>query len=359
MDCYHIYPLFQTSPFFTRTLEGSIMKSKYTVLSPGDLHKINTAKQALALDVLIGLGEHPKMLPSKYFYDERGSQLFQKIMKLEEYYLTKCEFQILSRYQSQIADLLSGEPFKLIELGAGDGLKTKILIEHFLHRGQPFTYIPIDISEAAMKNLVDSFQKTYSSLKINGLVAEYFDGLKWLSQMKGGRNVVLFLGSNLGNFHKPQARAFLKSLWNTLEDGDFLIIGFDLKKDIDLMLHAYNDKSGVTAEFNLNLLRRINRELQADFETNNFRFFSTYNVFSGAIESYLVSLEAQVVHVNELGQSFSFLPWEPIHTEYSYKYLDTDIEQLARATGFRIVDQFYDENRYFVDSVWKVEKHSK
>ena len=188
------------------------------------------------------------------------------------------------------------------------------------------------------------------------MVAEYFDGLKWLSNLNGQHNVVLFLGSNIGNFSHSEARVFLHSLWNALNDGDRILIGFDLKKDVQQLLRAYNDSQGVTAKFNLNLLRRINRELGGNFDLSQFQYYSTYNVLSGAIESYLVSCRKQVVHIEALGQSFLFQAWEPVHTEYSYKFLESDIALLAEKTGFRIVKHLYDSRKCFADSLWQVSK---
>jgi len=256
----------------------------------------------------------------------------------------------------EIAQLVRGEKFNLVELGAGDGRKTSLLINHFLRNGFRFQYVPIDISESAMKTLTDFLNKSFPELETTGIVAEYFNGLKWLNNITGSRNLVLFLGSNLGNFNKPQSRVFLRNLWNTLNDGDYLLTGFDLKKDIDLMLKAYNDSQGITREFNLNLLRRINTELKGDFDIEKFRHYSGYDVFTGAMESYLVSLENQTVFIKDIGQSFAFQEWEPIHTEYSYKYLESDIRELAEATGFVIEKQLYDSRMWFVDSVWKVQK---
>jgi len=180
--------------------------------------------------------------------------------------------------------------------------------------------------------------------------------VEWLANQGLERNVLLFLGSNIGNFNRSAARGFLFRLWNALNDGDFILVGFDLKKDIELFLAAYNDARGVTARFNLNVLQRINRELGGQFDVSKFRHFGTYDVFSGAMESYLVSLEAQEVFVEHIGRVFSFHPWEPIHTEYSYKYLISDIETLARETGFEIKEHLFDSRRWFVDSVWQVHK---
>lgn len=332
------------------------MLAKYELLE--DIASSATFKEALTLDVLIGLTEIPKRIPSKHFYDEEGSRLFQAIMDLPEYYLTRSEFEILRDHKEQIADQLNGQPFNLVELGPGDATKTRILLDHFVNSRLRFQYIPIDISESAMSELVDSLNIEFPGLQIHGLVSDYLNAVGRLKGMNSERNLVLFLGSNIGNLNRAGARVFLRSLWNSLQHDDLLLIGFDLKKDIELLLKAYNDSRGVTREFNLNLLRRINRELGANFELDHFRHYATYNVFSGAMESYLVSLEKQVVYVKEIGQSFEFEPWEPIHTEYSYKYLESDIRKLAQETGFVPEIQMYDSRSYFTDCIWRVKKEN-
>lgn len=332
------------------------MKANYRVLTPQDLDSGEMTSQAFALDVLTGLSETPKRLQSKYFYDDEGSRLFQQIMSLPEYYLTRCERDILTGHRQDIAAQIAAQPFLLVELGAGDGQKTRILIDHFLQHRLSFTYVPVDISEGAMQTLTTTLSREFPGLNASGVVAEYFDGLKWLSGQTERRKLVLFLGSNIGNFNRPQAKYFLRNLWNALNDGDIVLIGFDLKKDIDLMLKAYNDSRGITAAFNFNLLKRINRELGGDFACDKFRFYASYDVFSGAIESYLVSLEAQTVSIKSIGQSFRFKPWEPIHMEYSYKFLPSDIEELARETGYAILQNLSDEKSFFYDSIWQVNK---
>jgi len=332
------------------------MANTYKVLTHMDLEDLTDPHQEFALEVLVGLSEKPKRLSSRYFYDDYGSELFQKIMDLPEYYLTRCEFDVLKRHKKDVAELIKSKSFNLVELGAGDGRKTSILLDHFLKSKYDFAYIPIDISEGAMKKLMTNLNQQFPQLHSDGIVAEYFSGLKWLRKLTDRRNLVLFLGSNLGNFNKPQSRVFLRNLWSGLKNGDLLLTGFDLKKDIDLMRRAYNDSEGITREFNLNLLRRINRDLGGNFDLTKFNHFASYDVFSGAMESYLVSLEKQVVYVDTLNQAFDFAPWEPIHTEYSYKYLESDIADLAEATGFQMKAQLYDSKRFFVDSVWEVIK---
>lgn len=339
-------------------LYGKTMTAGYRVLGAQVLKELHDPRRDFAYDVLVGLSERPKRIPSRYFYDDEGSRLFQKIMTLPEYYPTGCETEILTTHAAHVVEpMLRGGPFNVVDLGAGDGAKTMIVLEHLRRVGADFTYVPIDISEGAMRELVDTVHARLPGVRVEGLVCEYTAGVQYLGrEHRERRNLVLFLGSNVGNFNAVQARAFLRRLWSALYEGDFVLVGFDLKKDIEVLLAAYNDAQGVTAEFNLNLLRRINRELGASFDVRAFRHFGTYNVFSGAMESYLVSLEPQVVHVEAVQQSFAFDAWEPLHTEYSYKYLRSDIASLARDTGFELDAHFEDARGYFADALWRVVK---
>lgn len=332
------------------------MSNGYRILTPADLAGGPRVRD-FALDVLVGLSESPKRLQSRYIYDDTGSELFGRICDLPEYYPTRCEHEILDANKDAILALVGEGPFNLVDLGAGDGRKTRVLLEHFEARGVDFRYVPIDISEGAMRTLVDTVAKQTPRVAMEGLVSEYFDGISWLGNAAPDRrNLVLFLGSNIGNFNRGQSRAMLLRLWEAANDGDLVLIGFDLKKDIEILLDAYNDPSGVTAAFNKNLLLRINNELGGEFALDRFRHFSTYNVFSGAMESYLVSLEAQTVYIDALHSAFTFGPWEPIHTEYSYKYLVSDVEGLAEHVGFTIEAHLFDEKRWFLDSIWRVKK---
>lgn len=312
-----------------------------------------------AVDVLMGLSGSPKSLPSKYFYDTEGSRLFQRITELPEYYLTRCELEILSAYRERLAEVIHRKPFHLIELGAGDGRKTKLVIDFFVHRNMRFRYIPIDICKEVIEALTDELGFCHPTLDMEGLICEYLDGLRWISGPSldsKTTNLVLFLGSNIGNFSPREARGFMYNLWNVLNPGDYVLIGFDLKKDIRLLSEAYNDSQGVTAEFNRNLLRRVNRELGGDFDLDRFTFFSTYNANSGAVESFLISREKQDVHIGALRQSFRFEAWEPIQTEFSHKYLESEIAAMAKETGFVPVEHALDSRGYFMDSLWQVQK---
>lgn len=331
--------------------------AEYTVLGPETLSGLRDPVRDFAYEVLVGLSERPKRLPSRFFYDDQGSHYFQQIMSLPEYYLTGCEAEILTRRAGELlGPLIETGPFNLVDLGAGDGAKTLILVDHLRKVGADFTFVPIDISEGAMRGLREVVRERAPEVAFSGLVCEYTDGVHYLGRHANRPNLVLFLGSNIGNFSRIQSRGFLRRLWNALREDDLVLVGFDLKKDIEKLLAAYNDSAGVTAAFNLNLLARMNRELGANFDVRKFRHFGTYNVDSGAMESYLVSLAAQVVEIRAIEQSFAFDAWEPIHTEYSYKYLRSDIEQLARDTGFEVVVQFEDDKSYFVDSLWRVRR---
>ncbi|HYF03656.1 MAG TPA: L-histidine N(alpha)-methyltransferase [Patescibacteria group bacterium] len=332
------------------------MRQEYEVLQQSDIENITNEAQEFAQDVLLGLSQPCKELSSKYLYDTEGSRLFEKIMELKEYYPTNCELEILKEQTADFAALFKTEEFQLVELGAGDGRKTKVLLEHFLKEKLKFRYVPVDISEGAMKTLTQRLQRSLPRLRLKGIVAEYFDALKWIEASSNERNVILFMGGNIGNFTREQARNFLRSLWNVLNNGDLVIIGMDLKKDPDVMLSAYSDSEGVTAQFNLNLLKRINRELGGDFDLGKFQHYANYNAFLGTMESYIVSREVQDVRIEALKKSFHFDAWEAIHTEYSFKYSDSDIQKMAAETGFSIVNNLYDSQKYFVDSVWQVEK---
>lgn len=312
----------------------------------------------LALSVLEGLTSSPKSLPSRFFYDDKGSDLFTQIMALEEYYPTRCETEILTEYGDKIASYLEGESFNLIELGCGDGAKTIILLNHLLKNKADFNYVPLDISKAAIEFLVSNLEKEYKQIpfKVDGLVAEYFQGLSWLSSNASNRNMVMFLGGNIGNMNRAMSMRFLRHLWHSLNDGDVVLIGFDLKKNLDVLYNAYNDSKGITKEFNFNVLDRINKSLDGNFDRSKFQHQGLYNIQTGAMESYLISEEDQTVRIGELDKEFNFKAWEAIHLEYSYKYLPSDIESLAKSTGFEIKENFTDKANYFVDSLWQVKK---
>ena len=319
----------------------------------------STHEQEFIQDIIVGLSQKPKTLPSKYLYDDVGSKIFQEIMNLDEYYLTRAEHQILEIYSNEICSLIhqqcvSGSKINLIELGAGDGKKTSLLLKELCSKKIPFEYAPIDISEGAMIALMERLERDFDQIQSEGIISDYLEGIHWLNQNKTSFNFILFLGSTIGNFHEEMAVHFLSKLGEILNHGDCLLIGFDLKKDIQKLQNAYSDSSGVTNRFNTNLLSRINRELGADFVPEKFQHYATYNPVLGAMESYLISKEAQIVDIKAINHSFAFDEKEPIHTEYSFKYTPVDIKKLAEKTGFELIKNYYDKNNLFTDSLWKV-----
>lgn len=309
-----------------------------------------------AKDTLEGLSARPKFLSSKYFYDDRGSKIFQDIMRMPEYYLTDCELEI---FQTQKQDILDGftkqnSNFELVELGAGDGLKTKVLLSHFLNHGVDFKYTPIDISGEAIKSLVDDLDSELPELKVNGRIGDYFDLIGDIKVNGYARKIILFLGSNIGNYSDQESLDFLNRLKAIMNPQDQVFIGFDLKKEPQIILNAYNDSSGHTAAFNLNLLYRINRELDADFDLDSFKHQEVYSSTTGTAKSYLISLKHQKVNIQSLDKTIWFEEGERIFTEMSQKYDLKMINELAEKSGFENVRNYFDQRQFFVNSLWKL-----
>ena len=304
-----------------------------------------------AEDILSGLQAENKSLPSKYFYDSKGDRLFQEIMHLEEYYLTKKELEIFETQKEEILEsIYDGEPFRIIELGAGDGLKTKILLKYFLDQNVDFTYTPVDISGNVLEILEESLRAELPGLKIEPYEGDYFEALAEISE-RPEKDVVFFLGSNVGNFVKNEAESFLSKLQRFLKEGDLLFMGVDLKKDPSIILAAYNDCKGVTREFNLNLLDRINDELNANFERDQFLHYPYYNPHTGECRSYLISKKEQEVVIDE--EVIHFRAWESIFMEVSKKYDQVQLKKLASNSGFEPVAKFLDKDDWFADVLWE------
>jgi L-histidine Nalpha-methyltransferase len=297
-----------------------------------------------------GLSKDPKSLPSWMFYDETGNKLFQAIMQMPEYYPTKCEYEILQNYKSSILDYFHYDEdiFQLIELGAGDGIKTQILLEHFVEENVSFRYVPVDVSETVLQQLRTRIKRKLPALEISPRALKYEDAFPVHGNGKM-RNVILFLGANIGNYTLDEAHKFLMHLNQHMQNTDLLFIGFDLKKDPRVIQLAYDDPNGITKSFNLNLLRRINHELGADFHLADFSHCPLYDPLTGEAKSYLVSLKKQQVYIDALHRFFSFDAWETIHTEVSQKYSLKMIEALASKSGFEIVQIFSDRRKYFAD----------
>jgi len=320
-----------------------------------------TELSQFAADVLKGLSSQPKALSSKYFYDDEGTRYFQQIMKLPEYYLTGAELEIFSTQTEAIRHAFENgdNGFDIIELGAGDGTKTAVLVDHFLKHGADITYSPIDISQEALDALSAKFNARFPSLKMETRNGDYFRILKSLKNGGGRRKILLFLGSNIGNFSREQSIEFFRQLHAVMNPNDLLFIGFDLQKDPHVILNAYDDPQGITAAFNVNLLRRINRELGGNFYLDKFVHYALYRPVECAARSFLISREQQTVYIEALGRSFDFEPWEAIFMEISQKYNMAMIEGLAAESGFELKQNFFDSKNYYCDSLWQLSQHPR
>jgi L-histidine Nalpha-methyltransferase len=313
-----------------------------------------TPANTFAADVLAGLSRTPKALSSKYFYDETGSRLFERIMDLPEYYPTRCEWQIFENHKHTVLKLCQGSFYHLVDLGAGDAAKTRIWIDHFYRNQLSFEYIPVDISKYSVEALEARLHQQYPRLQTRSVAADYLTALEWIQKHVEGRKLVLFLGSNIGNFSDTECRSFLLRIRQLLRPDDRLLIGFDLKKEAAVIHRAYNDSQGVTEAFNKNLLHRINTELGGEFNPDTFDFYANYDPVSGFVRSYLISTLAQRVRIKQLDRTFEFTAWEPIHTENSRKFSVADIEELALACGYTVEMHLSDEQQYFADSIWRI-----
>jgi dimethylhistidine N-methyltransferase len=317
----------------------------------------NKFKKQFAEDILEGLSAEKKFIPSKYFYDDTGSKLFQEIMSLDEYYLTNCEYELLENYKNRFLKIFSDgqQHFNLIEFGAGDGYKTKILLEHFMNNYDDFTYMPIDISKKALDILESRITEELPDLDFRSIHNDYFAALHDLKEReRSSRNVVLFLGSTIGNFSENEALKFLNAVKKELKSNDLFVIGFDLKKHPQVILDAYNDSKGITKEFNMNLLRRMNNELGADFKEDNFMHFPSYNPETGETKSFLISRKSHNVYFEYMDKTIDFNAFESIYTEVSQKYDSKYISKLADISGFNELHTFYDEKEYFAEVIWRV-----
>jgi L-histidine Nalpha-methyltransferase len=313
-------------------------------------------KKEFGNDVIKGLNRSPKKLSSKYFYDGTGSRLFRQIMDLPEYYLTRTETEI---FKTQCHGIINSfqphqSKFNLIDLGAGDAAKTRILLRELLLQNHPFNYVPVDISEDALDHLQAELVSEMPAIRVHTLASEYFAALDWLTKHETTRKVVLFLGSNIGNFEPKAIRVFAQKLRRYLGPRDKVLMGFDLQKDPHIIRQAYDDAAGITAAFNFNLLHRINAEFNGNFNSNHFKHFAEYNPVTGDMKSYLCSTVDQKVYLADLNQEFSFHAWEPIHTETSHKFTLSEIEQLGHKAGFKINQVFTDAKHYFADVLFDV-----
>ncbi len=311
--------------------------------------------QQFARDVREGLRKNPKQLPSKYFYDEVGDQLFVKIMAMPEYYLTRAEMDIFQNQTDELIDAFSCEPnkyFEFIELGAGDGTKTREVLKRLTERGFNFDYLPVDISQHALDGLKEMLADYIPSCKVVPQQGDYFEILSSLKKSNHPK-VVLFLGSNIGNMSDERAADFIYQLGSNLQAGDRLLLGVDLIKSKDIVLPAYNDPAGITRDFNLNLLHRMNSELEANFDLSKWSHTPEYEENEGIAKSFLRSDVDQSVTIGALDETFDFASGEKIHTEISRKYNDEVISKIIANTDFKIEHRLTDSNQLFADYILK------
>jgi len=306
----------------------------------------------IAQDVEQGLHSKPKSLPAKLFYDAAGSALFEEITDLPEYYLTRSELEILESSSEQIIDA-AGTGLTIVELGAGTARKTTTLLQALEHRQLSVSYVPVDISRSALDEAKVKVKQSCPRTLIRPVVADFADGFDFLHTIPG-RKLVLYLGSSIGNFDTPAAAEFLTSVATHMNPGDSLLLGTDLAKDPSILIPAYDDAQGVTAKFNKNVLRRINRELGADFDLASFRHVALWNTNCSRIEMHLESTRAQTVHLGVLGSTAKFREGERIHTENSYKYTPLTVESMLSHSGLTALSSWLDSRGWFALTLAKV-----
>lgn len=302
--------------------------------------------------VAVGLSAEKKGLPPRYFYDARGSELYEKITQLDEYYLTRAESEILDANADDILGE-AGHFDHLIELGSGSAQKTRYLLDAMTNNGVSATYHAVDISESAVEACTSALREEYPELAVEGHVGEYHGVLARLDGTARSDRFVIFLGSSIGNFNEQESRRFLDSVHDFMDTGEPFLIGMDLAKERAVLERAYDDAQGVTAEFNRNILRRINRELDADFDVDAFRHVAFFNEEKSRVEMHLESVKDQKVHIRALGQTFSFVKGETIHTENSYKYDPEMVRRMAASAGFRVDGSWTDDNEWFALYLWR------
>jgi L-histidine Nalpha-methyltransferase len=306
-----------------------------------------------AKDVEKGLNDKQKHVSPKFFYDKNGSKLFEKICEQPEYYLNRIESLILKKSVVEIINILGEKDISIIELGNGNSLKTRILLKPFLTNTKRVCYFPIDVSLKMLKKSIRDLSREYVNLQVFGICSEYISGLIRINEfMKMNDNIpkrklIIFLGSSIGNFDPKESKDFLNSIRRYVLNEDALLIGIDLEKDKKILHKAYNDKKGVTAEFNLNILSRINKELGGEFKLSAFEHKSFYNIHEHRIEMHLESKFDQLVRIRSIGKTFSFKKGETIHTENSYKYSQHRLKELVKDAGLQLIKSFTDPKKQY------------
>ena len=302
-------------------------------------------EKTFAEDVSYSLNRDSKFISPKYFYDKKGSELFEQICNLPEYYPTRTEIQILKKIQPELEGYLD-ESFRLVELGSGSSVKTRLILDVFDKIQDRIEYFPIDISEILTESS-ELLQKDYDDLHITGIVDTYEGGLEFIEKYDDKKNLIIFLGSSYGNFNPNDGKIFLKKINSVMKKDDLFLIGLDLVKNKETLENAYDDSQGITAKFNLNVLSRINDELDADFDLDNFQHVAKYNEKDQRIEMYLKSLANQSIIISKANLSLKMTQGELIHTEHSHKYTLAQIEEVMDQTDFKIKEIWLDETENY------------
>ena len=303
------------------------------------------ANEATAQAAREGLSASPKWLPSKLFYDEAGSALFEQITELPEYYLTRTERSIFESFSGEMLQA-AGSSLTLVELGAGTASKTCVLIEELLQRQSRALFYPIDVSPSALQEAEKQLARQFPQLRVNPIVADYTGGVEALNRVTG-RKLVLYIGSSIGNFEPDESVRMLRRIRRSMRAGDALLLGADFAKSPKILIPAYDDSRGVTAAFNKNILARLNRELDADFDLEAFRHVALWNKRCSRMEIYLESLRQQHVFLAAIDLDLRFAEAERIHTENSYKYTMGMIEAILRESGFTLEQSWNDRQNWF------------
>ena len=330
-----------------KAIQKNLDYKKYIVDSKLQYFKPHASKieKTFAEEIFSSLNRKSKFIMPKFFYDKKGSDLFEKICTLPEYYPTRTEISILNGLKAELPSFVN-ESFRLVELGSGASVKTRILLDIFTQMQQTTEYFPIDISEILTQSSEQLLQD-YDNLRITGIIDTYEGGLEFLKDYDEKNNLILFLGSSFGNFSPADGKTFLEKINSTMKPGDLFLIGLDLVKNSYILESAYDDAQGITAEFNLNVLSRINDELDADFNLDNFSHYSIYNEKNQRIEMYLKSLVNQSVIISKSSLSLNLEKNELIHTEHSHKFTLDQIKTLLESTGFKINHTWLDDNSHF------------
>ena len=331
----------------TKSIQQPIGYQRITIQENLEYFKSNNVKnqKTFAEEIALSLKHEPRAISPKYFYDNPGSKLFDRICKLPEYYPYNCESSILKKIAKNLTSHFTND-VRLVELGSGSSTKTRLLINALLQSQENVEYFPIDISDILIHGAKE-LCSNYKNLKITGIIDTYENGLDFIEHYDDKPNLITFLGSSFGNFYEEDGNNFLKKIHDLMKSTDYFLIGLDMKKDNDILFRAYNDTKGLTAKFNLNVLERINKELDADFKISKFAHKAYYNETKGRIEMYLRSLSAQTVNIPKAGISIQLSENELIHTENSHKFTMSQIDSMFEDVGLGIVQIWFDTKKYF------------